>query len=68
MSSTTVFVDSHISTISPGDTVEHNGVLMTVCRSDIRRSEFMGISLFGDTYRLGRKPVKKAVYVKDSKR
>ena len=52
--------DVHISTIKAGDTIEHNGELLTVCNYDIRHSEFMGATLFGDSYRLGRKPVKKA--------
>lgn len=49
----------HIDNIMPGDTVEHNGKMMTVCRSDIKRGTFMGTTLFGDSYRLGRIPVKK---------
>lgn len=47
----------HISDVRPGDTVIHDGALRTVSRSDIRRSEFMGVTLFGDCYRLGYKPV-----------
>lgn len=52
-------IDTHIDNIKPGDTVEHNGKKMTVCRSDIKRGTFMGTTLFGDSYRLGRLPVKK---------
>lgn len=51
--------DTHISTIRAGDTVEHQGRLMTVCASNLKRG-FMGITLFGDSYRLGTLPVKKA--------
>ena len=50
----------HISTIKAGDAIEHNGELLTVCNCDIRCSDFMGDTLFGDSYSLGRKPVKKA--------
>lgn len=50
----------HISTIRPGDTVLHNGVLETVSRRDIKRDDFMGITLFGDSYHLGYKPVLRA--------
>ena len=51
----------NISTIAPGDTVEHNGVLMTVCRSDIKTGGFCGTTLFGDSYNMGYKKVKKAI-------
>lgn len=52
-------IDIHIDNIKPGDTVEHNGKMMTVCRNDIKRGTFMGTTLFGDSYRLGRISVKK---------
>lgn len=51
----------HISDIRAGDTVSHNGCLRTVCRSDIKRG-FMGITLFGDSYRLGLTPVEKVTF------
>lgn len=51
----------HISDVRPGDTVIHGGTLRTVCASDIRRSEFMGLTLFGDCYQLGHKPVVLAI-------
>ena len=55
-------VNVHISEIRPGDTIMHtDGKERTVCRNNIRRDGFMGISLFGDTYRLGIMPVKKRV-------
>lgn len=47
----------HISTIRAGDTIEHNGVLHTVCKKDIKNDPFMGITVFGDSYRLGHSPV-----------
>lgn len=53
-------VEVHISQIRPGDTILHtDGEVRTVCRSNIRVDNFMGITLFGDSYRLGTIPVKK---------
>lgn len=54
----------HISTIKAGDTVLHNGHEKTVCRNNLTRDSFMGQCLFGDSYRLGRKPVTKVIYEK----
>lgn len=51
----------HISSVVIGDTVLHEGVLATVGKGDIKTSEFMGRSLFGDSYRLGTKYVDKAI-------
>jgi len=48
----------NIDTIKAGDTVEHNSEIRTVCSEDIKRSSFMGASLFGDNYHSGHKPVK----------
>lgn len=53
-------VEVHISQIRPGDTILHtDGNIRTVCRCNIKRDSFMGISLFGDTYKLGTILVKK---------
>ena len=53
-------VEVHISEIRPGDTILHTyGKVRTVCRNNIKHNSFMGISLFGDSYRLGTIPVKK---------
>jgi hypothetical protein len=54
----------HISQIRPGDTVFHEGHERTVSKSNIKRSPFMGVSLFGDTYNLGYKKVTKILFVK----
>lgn len=54
----------HISTIKAGDTVEHNGEMMTVCNSNIKRSDLFGATLFGDSYSMGYKLVKKIEIVK----
>jgi hypothetical protein len=43
----------HISTIKHGDTILHvDGCIRTVCNSNIKR-RFCGITLFGDSYRMG---------------
>ena len=49
-------MEKHISQISAGDTILHNGREMTVCEHDIKRG-FCGITIFGDSYRLGTVPV-----------
>ncbi len=51
----------HISLIQASDTVFHDGKARTVCANDIRRDGFMGRTLFGDSYVLGRKPVVRVV-------
>ena len=56
------FVEVSIDRISSGDTVLHGGKLMTVSACDIKRCQFMGFTLFGDSYNLGRKPVLKGIY------
>lgn len=49
----------HISRINAGDTINHNGKLRTVNRENIKRNTFSGITLFGDSYNLGHKLVKR---------
>jgi len=49
----------HIGTICVGDVVVHEGKECIVGRSDIKNDSFMGVSIFGDTYCLGYKPVHK---------
>ena len=49
----------NIASIKAGDTIEHEGVMRTVCHYDIRDGGFMGRTIFGDCYALGTKPVKK---------
>ncbi|KKN51765.1 hypothetical protein LCGC14_0619420 [marine sediment metagenome] len=46
----------HISLIRAGDTIDHCGKHRTVCTKDIKRG-FCGITIFGDSYRLGTIPV-----------
>ena len=51
----------HISQISAGDTIMHNGELTTVSKKDIKRGGFCGDTLFGDSYFSGSKLVDKVV-------
>lgn len=53
-------VETNINNIRPGDTVEIDGVLKTVCPKDIKTGGFCGTTLFGESYHGGRKPVRKA--------
>lgn len=52
----------NIESIKSGDTIQHNGELRTVCASDIKHSDFMGTTIFGDSYRLGYLPVIKVTF------
>ena len=54
----------HKSEIKNGDTVIHNGELKTVGKESITNDEFMGLLLFGDSYRLGYKMVELVEEVK----
>ena len=47
----------HISQIRVGDTILHDGVMTTISGNNIKRSEFIGTTLFGDSYNLGYKLV-----------
>lgn len=49
----------HISQINVGDVIEHNGEAKTVSGNNLKRSEFMGITIFGDSYKLGSQKVKR---------
>ncbi len=51
----------HISNISAGDTIEHEGKLTTVCANNIKKGGFCGTTLFGDSYNSGYKPVSKVI-------
>lgn len=54
---------THIDLIHPGDTVEIDGQLKTVSPNNIKRG-FMGTTLWGDSYKLGTTPVRRAVIKK----
>ena len=41
---------THITQIKQGDTIIHNGRLTTVCKNDIKKDNFTGVSIFGASY------------------
>lgn len=49
----------HKSFIVVGDTVIHNGVMRTVGEKDLNYHVGLGITLFGDSYKVGWKLVTK---------
>lgn len=53
--------ETHIVDIKAGDTVLRNGDLKTVSNCNIKHDKFLGVSLWGDTYKGGRQLVKKAI-------
>ena len=55
-------VDSNIRDIRPGDTVIIDGVMKTVCRNNIKRDPFLGVTLFGDSFNMGRTQIKKVIF------
>ena len=57
-----IFSEVCINSLSVGDVVLHNGKEMTVSRGDIKRCSFFGVTLFGDSYHLGRKKVMKGTF------
>lgn len=52
----------HINELRIGDTVLHNGGLITVCRRNLSRGGFMGTTLLGDSYRSGALPVTRVAF------
>lgn len=57
-------VPTPVEQILPGDTVEVDGVLRSVCKNDLKRG-FMGVTLFGDSYKAGTVPVSRVVTVRE---
>lgn len=51
-----------ISEIRAGDAILHNGKVSTVSNNNFKFSEFMGITIFGDSYNLGYKKVSLIIY------
>jgi hypothetical protein len=55
----------HISVIKQGDTILHtDGHLRTVCKNNIKKGGFCGITIFGDSYKSGYQKVKKVEFTK----
>ena len=57
----TEIIPTHIKQIKIGDTVMVNGQMKTASRTSFGGDDFMGLTLFGDSYRLGRKLVDKVI-------
>lgn len=57
----------NINSVCSGDTVLHDDRICTVSNNDLRHSDFMGLTLFGDSYKLGTLPVLKIVFHKPTK-
>lgn len=53
----------HKSDVKCGDTIIHNGTMVTVCKKDITRCDFFGVNLFGDSYMIGRKLVERVLFI-----
>lgn len=53
-------VEKHISEIVPGDTIVCNGELYTVTAKNIKSDSFMGLTVFGNSYKSGHQPVQVA--------
>ncbi len=51
----------HISTIKNGDTILHTDNLITTVNNCNIKNGFMGITLFGDSYKMGSVLVKKII-------
>jgi hypothetical protein len=47
----------HISQLMVGDVVLIDGVPKTVCKKDLKMSNFMGRTLFGDSHNIGYKKI-----------
>lgn len=55
-------IPTHISEISVGDTIKcRDGVIRTICNSNIHYLQNIGTTIFGDSYNLGSIPVDKVV-------
>jgi hypothetical protein len=55
-------INSDIRDIRPGDTVMIHGVMKTVCMKDIKRDPLLGVTLFGDSFNMGRTQIKKVIF------
>lgn len=52
----------HKDTIKKFDTIERNGETHTVCGGDLKWNNFTGVTIFGDSYRLGYQLVAKVIF------
>ena len=56
-----IIKEVNISEILAGDTIKHNGIIKTVSQKNIINKKH-GLTIFGDSYNLGYKKVKKVFY------
>ncbi len=52
----------HVSKITVGNTVIHNGEMRTVCRRAFSRDDFVGLMLWGDSYNMGRILIERVLF------
>ncbi len=52
----------HVSKITVGDTVIHNGEMRTVCRRTFSHDSFVGLMLWGDSYNMGRILIERVLF------
>lgn len=57
-----IIKECSISDVKVGDTVIHHGVVKTVCKRSFSENNFVGVMIWGDSYNLGRTPVKIVIY------
>ena len=53
----------HISRLRIGDVIKHNGYFRTIGKDDIKFSSFMATTVFGDSYRLGKRLVTRKYFI-----
>jgi len=62
MRSNQKIIEVHISEIKTGDLVKcKDGFIRTIGKNNINYNSFMGYTLFGDSYKLGREKVQKVL-------
>jgi len=57
-------IEVHISTIKAGDTIVSNGKHSTVCKNNIKKADFLPMSIFGDSFRSGTILVEKVLFTR----
>jgi hypothetical protein len=56
-------IPCHINDLRIGDTVLHNGQMITVSKSNLKRGGFCGTTLAGDSYRGGSQQVQRVEFI-----
>ena len=60
-------IPCHINDLRIGDTVVHNGQMITVSKSNLKRGGFCGTTLAGDSYKAGSQQVQRVEFVTQQK-